>query len=449
MRPHHILVLTLWLIASNHLHAESSDWLRHRGPNGSGRSDDGIRLPIHWDTDQNLKWLVPLPGPGQSSPIVIGNRIILTCWTGYGLDKEAPGDQHNLKYHLLCLDRRDGRQIWSRTIQPKLPEHAYGGMLALHGYATHTPVSDGQTIFAFFGKTGVFAFDLEGKQRWQTSVGSTLDSRRWGSSASPILHGDLLIVTASVEDQALVAIHKGTGGVIWKQRGKDLANIWGTPALAKLKNRTELIVAAPFRLRAFDADTGEPLWYGESARDNTAGSGVMVHEGVAFVVGARFGGTTAIRAGGRGDVTDTWKLWGSRYRGRTATPILHKQHLYWIFSRVAYCLQADTGESLYRARLKKTAATGGGPSRDDYASPVASDELLYQLTQDGEMLVIEMGREFREITRNRFEGGGIFCATPAISRGELFVRSSKHLYCVSNTGNYIVNSPRGRRSSRE
>ena len=123
--------------------ALGADWARFRGPNGSGVSSDTQPLPTTWSATKNLKWKVELPGPGSSSPIVVGERVYVTCWSGYGTDRGNPGDQKQLRRHLVCLDRNTGGTIWSKAVEPTLPEDEYRGMFAEHGYASHTPVSDG------------------------------------------------------------------------------------------------------------------------------------------------------------------------------------------------------------------------------------------------------------------------------------------------------------------
>jgi len=145
--------------------ALAADWPQYRGPGGLGIAlDKG--LPVTWSADTNLAWQTKLPGPGSSCPIVVGNKILLTCFSGYGLDLKNPGDMKNLKRHLVCLDRARGKVLWTREVAAVLPEARYDDQLLLHGYATSTPASDGKNVYVFFGISGVLAFDLEGKQAW-------------------------------------------------------------------------------------------------------------------------------------------------------------------------------------------------------------------------------------------------------------------------------------------
>src|SRR5205823_833770 len=143
------LALVLGFVAGA---THAADWARFRGPNGSGVSADQAPTPVTWNDRQNVKWKVELPGPGSSCPIVVGNRVYVTCWSGYAADRGNPGDQEQLKRHLICFDRETGKLLWDARVDAKLPEDRYGGQFAEHGYASHTPVSDGDKIFAFFGK---------------------------------------------------------------------------------------------------------------------------------------------------------------------------------------------------------------------------------------------------------------------------------------------------------
>ena len=175
-----------WLIlAVLALPAHGVDWTQFRGPNGLGLSDE-TKLPAEWSADENVVWRTKLPGLGTSSPITLGQSIYLTCYSGYAESIEEPGDMANLQRHLVCLERTSGKLVWTKVIKPQLPESAYrGGNDSRHGYSSSTPTTDGKHLYVFFGKSGVFCFDLEGNEIWNTVVGT--GSRGWGSSNSPVL----------------------------------------------------------------------------------------------------------------------------------------------------------------------------------------------------------------------------------------------------------------------
>src|SRR5690606_6597010 len=136
----------------------AGDWPQFRGPGGAGISSDSA--PTTWSESENLRWKTPLPGPGSSSPIVWGDRVFVTCYTGYGVERGS-GAPEDLKRHLLCLDRATGRILWQATVDAVLPEDPYQGFISEHGYASSTPITDGERIYVFFGKSGVLAYDFD------------------------------------------------------------------------------------------------------------------------------------------------------------------------------------------------------------------------------------------------------------------------------------------------
>ena len=150
--------------------AHASDWLQFRGPGGQGISDEK-GLPTKWSADENIVWKIKLPGAGASSPIVLGKRIFLTAYSGYGASRKEPGEQKDLRRHIFCIDRTTGKIVWSKEFMPVLPEHDYSKNEAdYHGYAASTPITDGERLYVFFGKSGVYCLDLDGKELWHANV---------------------------------------------------------------------------------------------------------------------------------------------------------------------------------------------------------------------------------------------------------------------------------------
>ena len=428
-----LFFLTTSLIAST---LSAQDWTRFRGPNGSGISTSDASLPVEWNKDKNIKWEIDLPGPGHSSPIIVGDKIFLTCWTGYGVDSK---DQEDLRLHMFCFNRENGDTLWNKTVEPSLPEENYGGMFAEHGYTTHTPVSDGNHVWAYFGKSGAVCFDMDGNEVWRKDLGSDLHSKRWGSATSPILHGDLVIYTASIESATIYGLNKLTGEEVWKQPADSLAESWSTPVLVPVSDdRTDLVVTVPNEMWGLDPDTGKFLWWSETP-SGSACSSVIQNDGIAYYVdsGRQGGGAMAIKVGGEGaaDMTSN-TIWKTGERSRIGTPIFFEDTLYWISGGTATAVHADSGEKIYKERLKKPAQAGGGGGRRgggmEYSSPVAADGKIYYVTRSGVAYVIQMGEEFKQLAANTFTDGGDFSASPAISDGQLFIRSTKKLYCIQN-----------------
>lgn len=445
-----VLLLTLAVVSiSGQSFLRAEDWSRFRGPNGSGVSSD-TTVPVEWSDSQNLKWKTPMPGPGASSPIVVGSKVILTCWSGYGLSRDNPGDIGDLVLHLVCVDREDGKIAWTAPVSPTGKEEEYRGMFAEHGYTSHTPCSDGQRVYAFFGKSGLVAFDLEGNRLWDVSLGTESDPRGWGSASSPILYKNMVIVPATAESESIVALDKESGDVLWKQEARGFSGTWGTPVLSQnAAGEDEIVMGVPYEIWGLNPENGKLKWYAETVDSDSMCSSVVEHDGVVYVVEGRSGGSAAVKVGGKGDVSESNVLWTGRDRGRISTPIYFQDRLYWISGGIVNCVDARTGEEIYQARMQTTRSDnnldrdssgfgrsrfgrGGGFGGQSYSSPVVAGNRMYYFDRQGNATVIELGNEYKQLARNSFtEDGSDFHSTPAISNGQLFVRSNAFLYCIA------------------
>jgi outer membrane protein assembly factor BamB len=409
-------LLSLLVLVSLVSSARTDDWLQYRGPGGLGVAFDR-GLPIEWGPNKNLAWKTALPGPGGSSPIVVGNRVFVTCYTGYGVDTKDPGEMKDLKRHLLCLDRDSGKIRWTRTVDPVLPEARWQTYLNLHGYASSTPISDGKTVYVFFGKSGVFAFDLDGKMQWNASVGTGTSG--WGSATSPVLYKDLLIVNASVESRSLVALERSSGKEVWRSKG--IEESWSSPVLVKLSaGATELVVSGSRKLLGFDPDSGKELWHSDSFNWYVCPSPVA-HDGVVYAL--QNSTCVAVRAGGRGDVTKTHTVWQKKFGTTVPSPVYHDGLLYF-YAGLAYCLKADDGAVVYKERLK--------PSADSiYASPILADGKLYYVSRENGAFVLAAGPAYKLLAHNNLRPAddSIFNGSPAVSNSQLLLRSDRFLYC--------------------
>ena len=464
------LGLTIILLANL---ARASDWPRFHGAGGRGVSTDTQPLPIAWSETENLTWKARLPGPGSSSPIVIGQRVVVTCWSGYAADPDQEGEQADLRRHVICFNRQTGKILWDQAVKPVLPDDPYSGQFTQHGYASHTPVSDGKRIYVFFGKTGVLAFDLEGNRLWQTSVGTGSGKNGWGTASSPIHYKNLVIVPAFAESQSLVALNEDDGKEVWRYKAGSVTGTWGTPVLVDCgQGRTDLVIAVPYEILGFDPETGKLRWHCEGLDSDSICTSAIAEGGIVYVLetGPRGGGNVAVRAGGEGDVSLSNVLWRSTPRTRISTPVLDDQRIYFVAARAAYCLDASTGKTIYRTSLTgaplaaepapggprpgfggpgdpgggrpgggigkggpgKAGGGRGGMGGQEYSSPVLGDGKIYFMTRTGEGFVYAAGPEFKLLAQNHFAAGsGDFSSTAAISDGQLFIRSSKFLYCVA------------------
>lgn len=398
----------------------AADWPQFRGPDGRATSHDR-GLPATWSATENIVWRTALPGPGSSSPITFGDRIFLTCFTGYGLDTSSPGNMEHLRRHVLCLERATGRIRWRKEGEPKLPEFDFQGRLTLHGYATSTPAADSERVCVFFGKTGVFAFDHDGNKLWHTEVGD--GTHQWGSASSPVLFKNLVIVNAAVESGSLIALDKTTGKELWRAGG--IRQCWGTPGLATVEgDRQELVLSSQRQVIGFDPDTGEKLWWCDGIDDYICPS-VIVNGDIIYAIGARRGAALAVRAGGRGNITATHRLWQQDVGSNVPSPVLHGEHLYWVSDKgIAYCVKAESGEVVYRERVN-----GAGTV---YSSATAADGKLFVVSRDRGAFVFAATPQFGQLAHNTIDDDpSIFDASPVVSNGQLLIRSDQFLYCIS------------------
>ena len=430
----HLKHIATWTLLSGLLcicdHLSAEDWTRFRGPNGNGIAKSAA--PTQWDSKTNLKWSVDLPGPGSSCPIVLDKRVYLTCYTGYGVDQRDPGDVKDLKRHLLCFDRNNGKLLWRSSVDSENDEDPYKGFITHHGYASSTPVTDGKHIFVQFGKTGLFAFDMDGKQVWKKHVGSKSDPAKWGNGASCVLYKDMVIINAGNTDKSIIAFKKDSGEEVWRVTDPKFTFTWSTPIIAKVDDHDEMILNMPGKILAYNPNTGEELWSAKSPIEKTICGSCVYDDGVVYAMGGREGRAVAVKVGGKGDVSETHTLWSNNLRSGINTPIVANGNLYWIATNLILCADCKSGEYEYRERVDGSGA--GGPS-GDYASPVAIGDKLLILTSTGVTHVVEATDEFKKVGDNKFsDDDSRFNATPAISDGEIFIRSNNRLYCIAEGG---------------
>ncbi|MGY8770693.1 MAG: outer membrane protein assembly factor BamB family protein [Pirellulales bacterium] len=409
--------------------ASAEDWTRFRGPNGSGVSA-ATTLPLEWSQTKQLVWETKLPGAGSSSPIVVGDKIFVTCYSGYGEESKGQ-DVKKLQRHLICIERTNGSILWDKTIAAQQPEDSYTGYITEHGYASSTPVSDGKSVFVFYGKSGALAYDLNGKKLWQVDLGTESSNRHWGSGASPILYKDMVIVNASDESQGIYALDKKTGKEIWKTQAAGLELCYTTPTLVKnASGSTELVVPVAGEVWGLNPDNGKLRWFCETSLTGNISPSAQVDGDVVYIFGGyRGSGSIAIRAGGKGNIAESHLLWESKETSYVASPLIHNGHLYWVDDRgQAHCLSAEDGKSVYRERL--VAASGGRPV---YASPVLAGNSIYYVSRWNGTYVLPAEPTFKQQAHNMLESDeSDFNATPAISNNQIFLRSNESLYCIGN-----------------
>jgi outer membrane protein assembly factor BamB len=400
------------------LRLNADDWTAFRGADGQG-SAGAVSLPVKWGDGENIAWKTELPGPGASSPVVYGKHIYVTCYSGFFVPGQTGGTQADLRRHLLCVDRAGGKLMWQRTVEAKLPEEE---RIRDHGFAASTPACDAAGVVVFFGKTGVIAFDHQGQEQWRADVGSK--THGWGSSASPVLYENLVLINASVESESLRALDRRTGREIWSVSG--IRESWNTPVIGRSREgRTELLLAMQGSLRSYNPQTGEQYWNCQTDITWYMVPSVVWHEGTVYCLGGRSGvAGLAVRMGGSGDVTDSRRLWTSMKGSNVTSPVYHAGHLYFMNDNreIAYCLSAETGEVVYEERVNRAGQI--------YASALLAGGRIYYLSRDGRTIVVEASPKFTELGRNELRDGGQFNGSFAVDAGRLLVRSDRYLYAI-------------------
>jgi outer membrane protein assembly factor BamB len=422
-------------------------WPSFRGPQASGVAD-GQNLPERWDgkTGQNILWRTPIPGLAHSSPVVWGDRIFVTSAVSsnpnatfrpglYG-DGDASDDRSRHRWMMYAVDRRSGKILWERVAfegEPREKRHIKST------YASATPATDGRIVVAWFGSQGVHAYDVNGKPLWKVDLGRVdvgaydLPTYEWGPASSPIIWNDLVLLQCDTQaDSFVIALDAATGRTVWKTERDELPS-WGTPTVATTPSGPELVTNASNFIRGYDPRTGRELWRLGGSSKITAPTPIF-DRGLFVVASGRAPERPlfAVRAGARGDLSpgngsagSDAVAWSKTGRGSyMPTPLVYDGILYVLGnSGVFDAYDLQTGQEIYRQRLPHL---GSGFS----ASPVAADGHIYLSNEDGEILVIAAGREFRHIATNAM--GELLMATPALSDGVMYVRSSKSLFAIGN-----------------
>lgn len=420
------ILLAFALVAfGNSALVQAADWSRFRGPNGSAVSD-AQGVPTDWSDSTNLAWKTELPGPGSSSPIIVGDRVLVTCYSGYGTGRGAVGDIKQLKRHLVCVSLKDGKILWDKPIASQQSEDRFDGFLRDHGYATSTPASDGERVFVFFGKAGVLAFDLDGKELWQTPVGTGSAMNGWGSGSSPILYRDTVIVNAAAESKSLIALDKKMGKEAWRSDADSVYGSWATPVLVDVPDgKSELVLNAPFEMWGFDPSNGDFLWFAEGIQDSTICGSLVARDGIVYAVGGRSGSAVAVKAGGRDDVSKSHVVWKKSLSSYVPSPVLAGNRILSVNERgIVGCLDAKTGESVFTQRL----SNAGGV----YASPIVVGGKAYIVTRQNGTFVMDMSGKGEVLSQNKLDDESDFNASPAVTDGKLLLRSNRRLYGIAS-----------------
>ncbi len=411
MKLHHILPA---LLLSLHF-SQAGDWPTWRGPEGNGIAT-GETAPLKWSSTENVLWKTPLPGPGNSSPIVWKDKVFLT-----GAENEGRLSS------LLCFDRSSGRQLWKQSIRHAKPEATH----RTNPQCSASPATDGETIAVHFGSAGSYAYTLDGKLRWKRPDLGTID-HIWGYASSPVPYKDTFIQYVGPGTKvAIAALDKKTGKTRWRRElpqaqakaPKQFFGSWGTPLLRNNGDRDELLLGLPGNLLALDPATGKDLWHckglGPLVYTNALASGETVcamsgYHGPAIAVNAP--------AGASGNLTGR-RLWSSSRKPpqRIGSGVAIGPHVFILNEPgIATCIEIRTGKELWKARL------GQGNS---WGSMNLVGDRIYVTNTLGQTLVLAPNPEKLELLATN-PLGEMTRGSAAFSDGQVFLRTYKQLWCI-------------------
>jgi PQQ-like domain len=421
----------------------SDQWPQFRGPESNGVADDP-QVPDTWSATRNVVWKTEIPGNGWSSPVVWGDRIFVTSVIStvapeapkkglyFGGNREAiPTDEH--RWMVYAVDFKTGKIAWEREVHRGSPASSHH---LKNTYASETPVTDGERVYAYFGNLGLFVFDMDGKALWSQPWGPFRTRYGWGTAASPVLYKDRIYVVNDNDDRSfLAALDKRTGNQIWRVE-RDEASNWATPYIWESERRTEIITSGTRKVRAYDLD-GKLLWELGGMSSIVIPTPFAQH-GLLFLasgyVGDQVRPVFAVRAGARGDISlrenetsNEYIAWSQRQGGPyNPSPLVYGDYYYTLLDRGIFtCNDARTGREVYGKQRIDPAASAFT------ASPWASNGKIFALSEDGDTFVIQAGPEFKVLGKNSLDE--MCMATPAVVRGSLIIRTATKLYRISRT----------------
>jgi outer membrane protein assembly factor BamB len=395
-------------------------WPAWRGPCGDGVCAER-GLPLSWSATENVRWKVALPAAGNSTPIVWGEHIFLTQALDGGKRRAV-----------IAFRRSDGKKLWQRELLCATEETTH----KQNPPCAASPVTDGETVYAWLASAGVVAFDYAGRQRWQRDLGPVVS--RWGHGSSPILYKDLLIVSHGPGEPAtfLIALDKRTGKPVWKSEeaaiNSPVFGSWSTPVVVRAGERDELVMPLPGDkvggdglFKAYDPLSGKSLWICKGLGNEIYAMPAVSEKGNLIVgISGHNGPLLAVKPGGTGDVTESHRAWrmAGKNPQRIGSAVFHDDRLYLADAPgFVECIDPKTGAPIWKERLDDCGLWG---------SILLADGRLYVSSLEGETFVLAAGPKFQLLSRNKI--GEPLYAAPAVSNGEIFLRTHQNLYCIGD-----------------
>lgn len=435
-----IMVVALVMSAAIGSSEYEKNWHQWRGPFMTGVSPKG-NPPIEWSESRNIKWKITIPGRGHATPIVWGDQIFIQ--TAVPLEEETPPPLESeagqsgrrglpsrktmLKHGfvILSVDKETGKLLWEKTLREEVPQeatHDFGS------WASNSPITDGEFVYAYFGSRGLYCLDMQGHLKWERDFGQMSKHMEFGEGSSPTIYGDKVIVLWDHNGESfLYILDKSTGKDVHKI-ARDEATSWSTPHVVEVDGNPQVITLASGRIRSYDLKSGELTWECSGLTGNVIPAPI-VQDGILYATsGFRGNALLAIRlSGAKGDITDTDAvLW--KYDGKetpyTPSGVLYEDRLYLLRSNngVLSCFNSRNGEPIYTGERLE----GMG---NIFSSPAAANGRLYILGQKGITYVVQTGSEFKILAKNALEDG--FHASPVILGDRIYLRGFENLYCIA------------------
>ena len=440
-----IAILTMCIFALAAIAAMASqpvgfekNWHHWRGPYATGAAALDAAPPTTWSESENVRWKVAIPGMGHAAPIIWEDKVFIQTAIKVEVPKEEKSDDENpfsgffqggaaadmYKFDLIAINRSNGDILWQKTLKEIAPHEGTHGDAT---YASNSPVTDGEHVYAYFGSRGLYCVDMMGNVKWEKDIGTMYKSNTFGEGSSPAIYDNTIVILQDHErDSFITALDKRTGDVLWKT-DRDERTTWSSPIIVEHDGNAQVITTGTNRVRSYDLATGDILWDGDGLTRNSIPSPVAADGYVYLMSGFRGSDLQAIHlAEATGDITDSTAIvW--RYNRDTPyvpSPLLYKDTIYFLKSNdgILSAFNINTGESFY------------GPERlqgvsNVYASIVGANDRVYIAGRNGVVNVIQYGSEFKVLAENKLDDS--FNASPAIVGSELYLRGTQHLYCIA------------------
>ena len=414
-------------------------WPQFRGPS-AGVAENDPALPERWSATENIAWAVDMPGMGWSSPVVWGDHVFVTTVINSGQSEppkpglyfggERPASTAPHRWMVHDVDFATGKVRWSKEVRNGVP---VGAKHLKNSYASETPVTDGERVYAYFGTVGLFVFDMNGTPVWSKPLGPFKTRYGWGTAASPVLHRERIYIVNDNDDQSFLAAYdKRTGAEAWRVNRAEGTN-WATPFVWEHDGRAEIVTSGSDRVRSYDL-TGKLVWELKGMSSISIPTPFERH-GLLFIssgyVGDALRPTYAVRPGASGDISlkpgetsNSFIAWSApTLAPYNPTPLVYGDYYYTLFDRGFFtCHDARTGKEIYGRQRIAVDASGFT------TSPWAYNGKIFVMSEDGDTYVIQAGPEFKVLGKNSL--GEMTLATPAVSRGSLIIRTASKLYRV-------------------